>query len=395
MGAVHDLSNRGNLPAVRGVGALTRTEGDVMRGIRIARGTIVAGLSTLLIFGPAVSALACGGLVAPNGTITLLKTTTLAAYHQGVEHYVTSFEFAGKDAGEVGSIIPLPGVPTKVIKAGGWTLQRLVQEVTPQPASDVLALSAESGGSRAQVLLETQIDALDITVLKGGAVAVGTWASDHGFFLPPDAPEVLDFYAQRSPIFMAARFNLDRARDQGVQTGEGTPIQVVIPTPNPWVPLRILGLGRQNAEIVQADVFLLTDMAPATLPQAIEPNGDQDQRGLIQEVSRPASPALLQDLRSDKRMGWIPERDMWLTYIRINEEASKLTHDLAIDASGFAQPDPVAAGLARPLVSLPQDPEPGTATIAALAVAGLAAVVAGAFWLGRSGARRRTGGHAA
>ena len=67
------------------------------------------------------------------------------------------------------------------------------------------------------MLLETQIDALDITVLKGGAVAVGTWAEDHGFFLPPDAPEVLDFYAQRSPIFMAARFNLDRVKDQGVR----------------------------------------------------------------------------------------------------------------------------------------------------------------------------------
>ena len=40
--------------------------------------------------------LACGGLVTPNGTVSLLKTTTLAAYHEGVEHYVTSFEFAGE-----------------------------------------------------------------------------------------------------------------------------------------------------------------------------------------------------------------------------------------------------------------------------------------------------------
>ena len=40
---------------------------------------------------------------------------------------------------------------------------------------------------------------------------MGLWATDHGFRLPPDAPEVLDFYANRSPIFMAARFDADAA----------------------------------------------------------------------------------------------------------------------------------------------------------------------------------------
>ena len=56
--------------------------------------------------------------------------------------------------------------------------------------------------------------------------------ADHGYFLPPDAPEVLDFYAERSPIFLAARFNAERAANQGVQTGQGTPVHIVIPTPN-------------------------------------------------------------------------------------------------------------------------------------------------------------------
>ncbi len=46
--------------------------------------------------------LACGGLVAPNGTISLLRTTTLAAYHDGVEHYITSFSYAGKMDGSLG-----------------------------------------------------------------------------------------------------------------------------------------------------------------------------------------------------------------------------------------------------------------------------------------------------
>ena len=80
----------------------------------IARVAALATLTTILVVTGAGSALACGGLVTPNGTINLLKTTTLAAYHDGIEHYVTSFTFAGEGQ-EVGSIIPLPGVPTDVI----------------------------------------------------------------------------------------------------------------------------------------------------------------------------------------------------------------------------------------------------------------------------------------
>jgi hypothetical protein len=312
---------------------------------RLARAAALAILTPILVTAAAGSALACGGLVTPNGTVSLLKTTTLAAYHDGIEHYVTSFEFAGEGQ-EVGSIIPLPGVPTDVIKGGDWTLQRLILETQPPvpEAAGVQFLSADSA-TRAEVIMTKKIAALDITVLKGGAVEVGTWAREHGYFLPPDAPEVLAFYAERSPIFLAARFNAERAENRGVQTGQGTPVHIVIPTPSPWVPLRILALGRKASEIVQADVYLLTDRRPETLPQAERSKGfDPSQRGLIQEVSEPASTSLLRDLRSDRGMKWLPESDMWLTYIRINETAANLKHDLAIDASGYGRPSPVAAG---------------------------------------------------
>ncbi|MGH2680804.1 MAG: DUF2330 domain-containing protein [Actinomycetota bacterium] len=321
---------------------------------RFARAVTLTILTAIMLTGAAGSALACGGLVTPNGTVNLLKTTTLAAYHQGIEHYVTSFEFAGEGA-EVGSIIPLPGVPTDVIKGGDWTLQRLILETQPQPeARGDQFLSADLAAGSAKVLLEKKIDALDITVLKGGAVEVGNWAREHGYFLPPDAPEVLAFYAERSPIFLAARFDAERAANRGVQTGQGTPVHIVIPTPSPWVPLRILALGRKASEIVQADVYLLTDRRPDTLPQAERSRGfDESQRGLIQEVSEPASSTLLADLRSDRGMRWLPEDGMWLTYIRINETAGNLQHDLAIDASGYGRPSPVAAGYPVPAGAAP------------------------------------------
>src|SRR5437867_2225839 len=76
----------------------------------------------------------------------------------------------------------------------------------------------------AQVLLQKSIDSLDITILKGGGYAVGTWARDHGFQLTPDAPEVLDFYASRSPIFMAVQFNAKRAAARGERIGDAIPI---------------------------------------------------------------------------------------------------------------------------------------------------------------------------
>ena len=106
-------------------------------------------------------------------------------------------------------------------------------------------------------------------MLRGGGRAVGDWAREHGFGLSVDAPEVLDFYAARSPIFMAASFDARRAEGRGQRLGDGTPIHLTIPTADPWVPLRILGLGHQPADPIQADVYLLTDRRPAVLPNPV------------------------------------------------------------------------------------------------------------------------------
>lgn len=282
-----------------------------------------AGAALVAAAGPAG---ACGGLVGENGTIQLTRTTTLAAYHDGVERYVTSFEFTGEGE-EVGSIIPLPDIPTEVVRGGDWTLQRLALEVAPPAPANRVSGDAAVESAELEVILETKIDALDITILKGGGDEVGEWALDNGFFLTPDAPEVLDFYARRSPIFMAARFDASRAAELGQSAGDGTPIMLTIPTDSPWVPLRILSLGLDSSQVVEADVFLLTDDEPKMLA-----GGD----GLALERSEPASSSLLADLRSDVGMEWVPEQ-MWLTYLQVNAEAGDLDYDLAVapDSSGL------------------------------------------------------------
>lgn len=303
--------------------------------------SFLAAISALLI--TAVPALACGGLIGPNGAVNLLRTTTFAGYHDGVEHYVTSFEFAG-GGGAFGSITPLPGIPTDVIRGGDWTLQRLILETDPAPQAEFFDAARLSAGAaeEAEVLLETTIDALDITILRGGGDEVGLWAKNHGFRLPPDAPEVLDFYADRSPIFMAAAFDADAAAARGQAVGDGTPVHLTIPTDNPWVPLRILGLGKAGGEAVEADVYLLTDDRPAMLPNA---GAFGEEAGLILDHSERASDGLLADLRSDVGMQWVPD-EAWLTKVLVDTTAGELTYDLAIDVSGAGEPSAVDAGFA-------------------------------------------------
>ncbi|MGH2694194.1 MAG: DUF2330 domain-containing protein [Actinomycetota bacterium] len=332
------------------------------------RGIVVGACGGLLALLSAAPAWACAGLVGNNGAVNLVRTSTLAAYRNGVEHYVTSFEFAGGGA-EFGSIVPLPGVPTRVIKGGDWTLQRLAQETQPQPATRFVLESFDVAAAGVEVIMTKRIDSLQITILTGGGFAVGRWAQENGFNLSPDAPEVLDFYARRSPVFMAARYVAADARDRGLGIGDGTPVHLVIPTPNPWVPLRILGLGKQGSETIEADVYLLTTNRPALLPG---PGGDS---GLVLEASEPASSDLLRDLRSDRGMKWLPDEGMWLSYLRVDSTAGRLTHDLAIDASGFGSPSPVAAGFRLPDIELPPEAgaQPWAWVLAALvALGGLA-----------------------
>ena len=329
--------------ATRGADARHVTGAE--RAARVLAGAVLATVVVALLAGPAG---ACGGLVGENGTIRLERTATLAAYHDGVERYVTSFEFSGEGKA-VGSIVPLPDVPTDVERGGDWTLQRLEREVAPPVRSGFAEDRAVSSASSAQVLLQTQVDALDITILKGGGDEVGKWALDNGFFLSPDAPEVLDYYASRSPIFMAAKFDASRAAALGQTSGQGTPIMLTIPTSEPWVPVRILALGLDSSEQVQADVFLLTDDKPKLLAGG---------KGLGIDRSEAASALLLSDLRSDKGMGWVPD-SMWFSYLKVDATAGQLGYDLAISHDGTTLPSIERAGISAPQARLIEPPSRG------------------------------------
>jgi hypothetical protein len=337
------------------------------------RSTVRVLATAAAIVATPVPALACGGLIAPNGAIGLVRTSTMAAYADGVEHYVTQFEFAGAE-GEFGSIVPLPGVPSKVVRGGEWTLERLAIEVQPPILEDAVFAGVQAAATpRVQVLEQKRIGALDITILRGGGTAVGRWAERNGFALTPDAPEVLDFYARRSPVFMAAKFDAAEAARRGIEAGQGTSIHLAIPTDDPWVPLRILALGQSGDALVKADVFLLTERRPSILPGPVGSPALVQRDGLRLVRDEEASPFLLQDLASDRGMGWLPRSGMWLSYLQVREEAEELTYDLALDVSGGV-PSAVDAGLTLPGTA-GDAPSPW---IAVVLLGGVGIVVAGA-----------------
>ena len=116
---------------------------------------------------------------------------------------------------------------------------------------------------------------------------------------------------------------------------------------------------------MDADVFLLTDKKPALLP------GPRAELALKHDAA--ASTRLLDDLRGDAGMEWVP-RDAWLTELSLNSTVANLKYDLAVGASEALKPiAPIDAGLrpAVPRATLVSSVEVGAYAMAMLVVSGL------------------------
>src|SRR5947209_19211944 len=139
---------------------------------------LVFALSFFVLLSP--SAFACGGLVAPNGSIRLARAATVVAWHDGIEHYMTSFSYQG-DVSKLGWIVPLPAVPLKIEEGGAWTLQRLFREAHPVQLTFGAQNTAAAPADKATVLQQVKIEALNITVIRGSGQEVLNWAASNGF----------------------------------------------------------------------------------------------------------------------------------------------------------------------------------------------------------------------
>jgi hypothetical protein len=301
---------------------------------------VPAAAATLAVFlTQALPAAACGGLIAPNGAIRLERATTLVDWHDGVEHYLTSFSYQGS-ASNFGWIVPLPAVPEKVEEGGDWTLQRLFRETHRQPFIEDLAFAAKSA-SGAEVLEQVQVQALDITVLRGSGQAVLEWAADNGFAIDDETHDHVLQYAKGSPIFMAAKYNAGRAAKQRLLFGDGAPVLITLKVPHPWVPFEVLANGQQ----VQADLYLLSDMPVNTSEwrALVGASGVGTNvagaEGFTLVSQEKMNDSLFHDLSTDKNMSWV-RRDSWLTYLSLNAPDEKVTYDMSVTPMGVIKVAP-------------------------------------------------------
>jgi hypothetical protein len=296
-----------------------------------------ATLALLLLAVQATPAAACGSLLAPNGAIRLSRAATLVDWHDGVEHYMTSFTYQG-NVDNVGWIVPLPANPEKIEEGGGWTLQRLVRETHPLPKNvflegDARAPQATAG---AEVLQQVRVQALDITVVKGSGDEIVQWGRDNGFFIDKETEGHLLGYAKGSPFFMAAKYDTAAARARGQLQGDGAPVLITLRIPHPWVPFEVLALDAQQT---QADVYLLTDtpVYASDLDSSIGrssvgaevPNA----AGLKVAFQEKMNATLYKDLSTDKNMGWV-RSDSWLTYLTLDAPDTKVTYDMGVSSTG-------------------------------------------------------------
>jgi hypothetical protein len=296
-----------------------------------------AALALVLLAAQVTPAAACGSLLAPNGAIRLSRAATLVEWHDGVEHYMTSFTYQG-NVDNLGWIVPLPANPEKIEEGGGWTLQRLVRETHPLPQNVFLEGDARAPQSTAgaQVLQQVRVQALDITVVKGSGDEIVQWGRDNGFFIDKETEGHLLGYAKGSPFFMAAKYDTAAARARGQLQGDGAPVLITLKVPHPWIPFEVLALDAQQT---QADVYLLTD----TPVYASDLDSSMGKSSVGAEVPNAAglkvafqekmNAALYKDLSTDKNMGWV-RPDGWLTYLSLDAPDTKVTYDMGISSTG-------------------------------------------------------------
>jgi hypothetical protein len=101
--------------------------------------------------------------------VRLARATTFFAWHDGIEHYLTTFKYQETNtnsAANVGWLVPLPAIPLKIEEGGAWTLQRLALETHPVRFAAFGAEDTSVPSATAVVLQQVRVEALNITVIK-------------------------------------------------------------------------------------------------------------------------------------------------------------------------------------------------------------------------------------
>ena len=177
--------------------------------------------------------------------------------------------------------------------------------------------------------------------MRGSGQAVLDWAADNGFAVDAETRLHVMHYAMGSPVFMAAKYNAERAQQQRLLFGDGAPVLITLKIAHPWIPFEVLAAGQQ----VQADLYLLSDKPVNTsewralIGQSGVGSSVQGAEGFTMEFQEKMTDGLYKDLSSDKNMGWV-RRDSWLTYLTLNAADTKVTYDMSVTPMGVIKVAP-------------------------------------------------------
>ena len=273
-------------------------------GRKITAAAVALAAGALLV-ASAAPAGACGGLVGENGTIELVRTTTLAAYSDGVERYVTAFEFTGEGE-EVGSIVPLPDVPTEVDRGpatgrcSAWPRRwrRRRGPARRRRRSPPTGPARRRGHPRDRDRRPRHHRA-QRRRRRGRRVGASRTASSS----PPTRPRCSTSTPSAARCSWPPASTPSGPHELGPGRGRQHADHGHHPDRRPVGAACASSASASTATAVEADVFLLTDDEPELLAGGT---------GLTLERSEPANDLLLDDLRSDVGMEWVPERHVAL-----------------------------------------------------------------------------------
>ena len=152
------------------------------------------------------------------------------------------------------------------------------------------------------------------------AAAPRRWAGGQRPWFPAPArrPRGARLLRAPLPIFLAAVFDADAAAcARPAASATGRPVHVTIPTDNPWVPLRILALARRRRS---------GSTPPSTSSPTDGRRSCRRRRATTASAwitAHAATQSLLDDLRCDRGMEWIPSA-AWLTQVASTRRRASL-----------------------------------------------------------------------
>ena len=234
---------------------------------------MLSGLLALAAVGLATSpALACGGLVSPNGSADMSGFAAMISYDGTTEDALVGVLYQNSPATDFGWLLPLPSQPA--ITDGDPSGIVRAEEITRPPEPPDMGIGgggARAPGSTSGVteLGRTTVHGLEfVTLAAGDTAALAQWMNTHGFTFHDRQAATIQTYLDRHWVVVVARATPDKAPASGVIW-----VRMQFTSADLTYPMAIAGASHPGS--LKTTLFIITPYRPQS-------------KGLTQEVQRPA-----------------------------------------------------------------------------------------------------------